>query len=141
MSDVTHQSPLGEATREPTHPTESLPPPADQQGQDIHFGKVIAVGIVSLAIFAVGSIWSISILHTKQKEMNPSGRVSLPAEIGQEEIGIVDQVPFDLNRWVHKYKQEQNQRLDSYGWVDRKAEKIHLPIERAMDLMVQEQKK
>ncbi len=140
MSAPTHESPLGEATREPTHPTEQLPPPDEQQGQDIHFGKVIAVGVVALIIFALGSVWSVSILHTRQKEMNP-GRASLPAELGQEEIGIVDQVPFDLNRWVHKYKQEQNQRLDSYGWVDRKAGTIHVPIERAMDMLVQEQKK
>jgi hypothetical protein len=123
MSEVTQQSPDA------------------PQGQDIRFGKVIAVGVISLAVFAVGSIWSVAILREKQKEMNPSGRVTLPAELGQEEIGIVDQVPFDLNRWVHKYKQEQEQRLDSYGWVDRKAGTIHVPIDRAMELLVQEQKK
>jgi hypothetical protein len=123
MSEVTQQSPDA------------------PQGQDIRFGKVIAVGVISLAVFAVGSIWSVAILREKQKEMNPSGRVTLPAELGQEEIGIVDQVPFDLNHWVHKYKQEQEQRLDSYGWVDRKAGTIHVPIDRAMELLVQEQKK
>lgn len=141
MTDAPQKPVLSEAVREPSHATEALPLPDDQQGQDIQFGKVIAVGLISLAIFAIGSVWAVSILHTKQKEMNPSGRVALPAELGQEEVGIVDQVPFDLNRWVQKYKQEQGQRLDSYGWVDRKAEKIHLPIDRAMDLLVQEQAK
>jgi len=31
----------------------------------------------------------------------------------------------------------EDQTLDSYGWVDEKAGTVHIPIERAMDLLVQ----
>ena len=31
----------------------------------------------------------------------------------------------------------EDQMLDSYGWVDEKAGTVHIPIERAMDLLVQ----
>ncbi len=31
----------------------------------------------------------------------------------------------------------QSSRLHSYGWVDRKAGLVHIPIERAMDLLLQ----
>jgi len=34
-------------------------------------------------------------------------------------------------------RMEEEKRLYSYGWVDEKAGTVHIPIERAMDLLVQ----
>ena len=70
----------------------------------------------------------------------------IPAAIGQEEINIVDQVPFELNRWVTRYQEEYvnekgTGRLQTYGWTDPKTGTIRIPIERAMDLIVEEQQK
>ena len=31
----------------------------------------------------------------------------------------------------------QNQKLNSYGWQDRRNEIVHIPIDRAMDLILQ----
>jgi hypothetical protein len=33
--------------------------------------------------------------------------------------------------------QKQNDLLNSYGWVDRNAGKVHIPIDRAIDLLLQ----
>jgi hypothetical protein len=38
---------------------------------------------------------------------------------------------------LHKDLINQENRLNSYGWVDEKAGVAHIPIERAMELMVQ----
>jgi hypothetical protein len=38
---------------------------------------------------------------------------------------------------LQRYRQVQNERLRSYGWVDRAAGVAHIPIERAMDLMAE----
>jgi hypothetical protein len=32
----------------------------------------------------------------------------------------------------------QQERLNSYGWIDREAGTVHIPIERAMSLLVEE---
>jgi hypothetical protein len=32
---------------------------------------------------------------------------------------------------------DENQRLESYGWVDRKAGIVRIPIEKAMKLIVE----
>jgi hypothetical protein len=37
----------------------------------------------------------------------------------------------------HDFLMDQENQLNSYGWVDEKAGVAHIPIERAMDLMVQ----
>jgi hypothetical protein len=41
--------------------------------------------------------------------------------------------PVDLRR----YEDEQERILSTYGWVDREAGTVHIPIERAMQLMVE----
>jgi len=39
---------------------------------------------------------------------------------------------------LNDFRLEEEQRLDSYGWVDQQAGVIHIPIERAMQLIVQQ---
>jgi hypothetical protein len=71
---------------------------------------------------------------------------------------LVTNVPEDTRHIAHGYPQSafpnpkleedergqlngirltEDQTLDSYGWVDEKAGTVHIPIERAMDLLVQ----
>ena len=38
---------------------------------------------------------------------------------------------------VYLLRQGQNDRLDSYGWVDKEAGVVHIPIDRAMELTLQ----
>jgi hypothetical protein len=38
---------------------------------------------------------------------------------------------------LRKYLMDQENQLNSYGWVDEKAGVAHIPIERAMDLIKQ----
>ena len=39
---------------------------------------------------------------------------------------------------LETYRQEQERQLSEYSWIDREADKVHLPIERAMALVVEE---
>jgi hypothetical protein len=142
MSDTAATEPA----RTPTHAAEVLPRVESQEGTGIAMGKIVAVGILSILVFAIGSWWAYRILETTTREMNPSGHAYIPAAIGQEEINIVDQVPFELNRWVSRYDEEYvnekgTGRLQTYGWTDRKTGTIRIPIDRAMDLIVEEQQK
>ena len=41
----------------------------------------------------------------------------------------------DLRRW----QEEQRATLESYGWVDRSAGIVRIPIDQAMDLLIQRQ--
>ena len=38
---------------------------------------------------------------------------------------------------VDQYATEEQQRLHTYGWIDQSAGVVHIPIERAMDLLLQ----
>jgi hypothetical protein len=106
--------------------------PAPEVQDRIDFAKIITVGVVSLIIFAVATGWAISILHHETAKLHARGEPRVATEAGKDEIGIVDQVPFDKDHRLEVWKQERQDRLHSYGWVDRKHGVIHIPIERAM---------
>lgn len=119
----------------------------------IGFGKVIAVGVISVVLFVIGSIWALKIRTATEAVMNPivmdakgnpvggSRHTAVPAGFGAEEQGIVDQIPFELNTWVAKDRADSTAKLKGYGWVDKQAGVVRLPIERAMDLVVTESAK
>ena len=110
-------------------------PHGHQKSEDeIEYWKVIAVGVVSLAIFALSTVWAAWILsHETQKVEEATGATHRPPRVEQEEIGIVDQVPFNVDTRLHRWRAEHNAKLNGFGWVDRNKGIAHVPIERAME--------
>jgi hypothetical protein len=101
-----------------------------QHPDKIESGKVIAIGVTALAIFALGIVWAIWI----QRESMGTIRSYTPEQVPvgkQDEIGIVYQTSFD-KAFAAKLLQEHQAHLDSVGWVDQNAKKAHIPIERAI---------
>jgi hypothetical protein len=136
-----HAPNAGHTAGHPPTPHGHEAPAATPEGENLPFGKVIAVIVISLIIFAVGGAWSLAIRHRTLRGMNPTGAADIPARLGAEELGMVDQIPFELNHWVKDDRAASRERLSSYGWVDRKAGTIHIPIDRAIELQLLESKK
>jgi hypothetical protein len=105
-----------------------------KSADEINYVKVIGVGVVSLIIFALCTVWAAKILNLKTSEIERSSGLARPgAELGKQEIGIVDQVPFEVDSRLEEWRQSHGARLNGYGWVDRNKGIAHVPIERAMD--------
>jgi hypothetical protein len=97
---------------------------------------IMVVGVVSLAIFAVSIIWSYRLMVGREAQVHAGGSARVPTEIGKPEIGIVDQVPFDIDHRLEIWRAEHARRLSTYGWVDRPKGIAHIPIEKAMQQVV-----
>jgi hypothetical protein len=97
-------------------------------------GPIVAVGIGALVIFFIGSFVTLSYLRVKEGDRPP---LPVPQELGQSKIGLVEQQLFESASRGRKDLEARRERLGSYGWVDRKAGVVHLPIERAMELSAQ----
>jgi hypothetical protein len=95
---------------------------------------IVAVGVGALAIFFLASWVTIRFLQVKESERPP---LPVPQEIGLSKIGLVEQQLFESATRGEKDREAHRQRLGSYGWVDRKAGIVHLPIDRAMELSAQ----
>ncbi len=101
----------------------------------------------SRLILAVGGGWlvlvALSVLGIRWWEVKsqPSSRAGTPPQMGEAEIGIVNQRPFPLEDGAPKLRAEQGSWLESYGWVDPNAGVIHVPIERAMEQVLAQEGK
>jgi hypothetical protein len=109
-------------------------PPFEQEPESFNGRKVVATGIITLVIFTLASIWAMHIWRTEERLNAPAG-FSVPKAMGRDEIGIVDQVPFDQVNAPAVLRARKLERLRSYGWVDRRRGVVHIPVERAYDLV------
>jgi hypothetical protein len=48
---------------------------------------------------------------------------------------------FSLDQRAAQKRLQQMNRLNTYGWLDKQAGVAHIPVDVAMDMLVQEQKK
>ena len=55
---------------------------------------------------------------------------------GAPEVGIVYQWPFNLSQHANEKAEITKGRLEHYGWVDKNAKIVRIPIEQAMEKWV-----
>jgi hypothetical protein len=96
-------------------------------------GKIVGVGVGSLLVFLVASLLTVTYMRDRVVAHGP---LSTPAEIGKSKIGMVEQQLFDVAIRGTEDREKRQERLRSYGWVSRDAGVAHMPIDRAMELVV-----
>ncbi len=125
----------------PAHGASAAQPPEDLEDKNLPYRKIILVGVGSIVIFALSIVWSTALLRGAEKEMHPAGPPPIPPGVNQYEVGIVNQRMFSLDQRAAQKRLQQMTRLNTYGWLDRQAGVVHIPVDVAMDMLVQEQKK
>jgi hypothetical protein len=95
--------------------------------------RIVAVGVLALLLFLVASVITIRWgLDGTRAALLPDGPPAPPAEIGKTKIGIVEQRLFEVASEPADARRTQAERLRSWGWADRKAGLVHMPIDEAM---------
>jgi hypothetical protein len=103
-----------------------------QEEDRISTGRIVLVGIGSLAIFAIGIAFVAVDWHARMSAATPP---PIPAEAGRSKIGMVEQQVFEVARRGERDRLIRLERLGSYGWVDRRTGVAHIPIDGAMQLV------
>jgi len=96
--------------------------------------KVVAVGVGALVVFFLASYVTLSYLRVREGDRP---LLPVPPELGQSKIGLVEQQLFESTRRGELDREARRSRLGSYGWVDKRAGVVRIPIERAMELTAQ----
>lgn len=104
-------------------------PPHDYEERDLPYktvyrwigGLVIGLFAVMVAMFLIFGF---------------PGRVLDPSVVLKR---TMTQPPLQPRPWVdmREFKKAQTTQLSTYGWVDRSAGTVRIPIERAMDLVLE----
>jgi hypothetical protein len=110
--------------------------PESQEPEGISTKRVIAIAIVFLIIFTLATIWAVSIWRRDERRIPKQEAV--PADVGKPQVGMVNQRLFELQLEAQRKREEQLQRLNSYGWVDSERQIIHIPVRRAMEKMAED---
>ncbi|MFT3917615.1 MAG: hypothetical protein QM704_27070 [Anaeromyxobacteraceae bacterium] len=108
--------------------------PVRQEDDRIHTPTIVFVGVASLVVFLVASAVAIHYLHGRQAEHGP---LAAATEAGKSKIGMVEQDYFDVAVRGERQAASKRERLATWGWVDRDAGTVHMPIDRAMELVSQ----
>lgn len=114
------------------------PAPLPPEPERIPWGILTLVALGGMVAFGIGIIWAVSVQEQQAGTLVVGAGEPPPPYVGEAEIGIVDQEPFAIERRFAEHRREKLQRLESYGWVDRSRNVIHIPIDRAIDLVLQE---
>jgi hypothetical protein len=115
-----------------------VPPRQDEpSGEDgINIRYIVAVGLVSLAVFAASTVVAWLIMKADLPEENSPEVAPAPALLKAPEIGLVDIPMFDDDGRLEEWKAAKAKRLASYGWVDKGKGVAHIPIEKAMEQVI-----
>jgi hypothetical protein len=109
--------------------------PKGHETVDANIRSLVRWGFGVFALLASGLIVSVAVFHyfvTHQSlgpPASPFGNVrALPPRPVLQVTPAQD---------LQHYRDQQNAVLNSYGWVDQKAGVVRIPIDRAMDLLLQ----
>jgi hypothetical protein len=100
----------------------------------ISTGRILLVGIASLILFFLGSLATVTFFNAVRAE-RPGPPI--PPEIGSSKIAMLEQQLFDRSRRGAIDRTAREERLRSYGWVDPRQGVVHIPVDRAMELIAE----
>lgn len=92
---------------------------------------VALVGLVAVTIFIIAGFWAGWLYLESRKTFAPEGLPEIPSLITERsyEIGIVNQWDFEVDYRARVLSEQRKTQLNAYGWVDRRQERIHVPVE------------
>ncbi len=108
-------------------------PPAEED--KVPSGRIIMVGAASLFIFILGSVAAGLGMVSMRRSVNPEGDHAMPVEAGKGKIGMTEQRLFENSNMGVAWRQRQQRRLGSFGWVDKEKGVAHIPIDQAMEMV------
>jgi hypothetical protein len=118
-------------------------PDVRQEEDHLSWKRVLLVALaITLAMAAVG-VWSWLLLREKEAELRPSGQYP-ELDIGprSEVVGIQQRIFPERGRGEPGPGQAINQRkreeLARFGWTDKEKGLVDVPIDDAMQLVVEE---
>ena len=120
-------------------------PDVSHEGSDVNVGtvfKFIGVLFVSTLVIMVVVRWMAGYLLQREisEEVAPASRVNPPGTQRLPPMPRLQGAPGSVRLPeddLKKFREEQETAVDSYGWVDRQAGVVRIPIEEAKRLILE----
>jgi len=112
-------------------------PAAGHERRDVGASTVVkwGGGVLGLVVFTVAAMWLL-LLHLETSEKRHSEPASPLASYGPQEPPQ-PRLQTNPHADLEGLRASERAQLEGYGWVDRDAGTVHIPIDRAMSLLAQ----
>jgi hypothetical protein len=122
-----------------TKPTKGAPSAPERQGgyehSDAHIGGLLKFGFW-LAMILVVTLVAMKFTYHFYARMEPLGAPASPfTNVRQIPSGPLLQA--EPHTDLQTYCEAQEQQVNTYGWVDKQGGVVRLPVDRAMDLLLE----
>ena len=116
----------------------SRAPGSDGPGYETHDVDVRAAAIFGVTLFAVlvVVVFAMRGLFGYFENTQQLGPETTPFKASRE-LPPAPRLQVDPKQDLARTREEQQQLLESYGWADQGTGKVRIPIDRAMDLLLQ----
>lgn len=105
------------------------------EGDDVSFGRLLgfAAGVVALVV--LGVLGSAAVFHffIRHQPLGPPASPFEDVRPMPPAPRLQTTAPLDLKH----YRDGQDEILNSYGWVDSQSGVVRIPIDRAMEILLQ----
>ena len=117
----------------------NLPPGVEMQDDEhINWGRIGVLAGLALFIFALGTVFALFVLKETQGSLAMDSAPNTfmekckadPTECAQ--VGIVEHRQIELEDRAQIARQVGQERLKTYGWIDRDKNVVHIPVEEGM---------
>jgi hypothetical protein len=140
MADDRHDEEIDRFTHGATepHPPRDLSDPENRhEHRDVNvfaLGK-FAIGLVIVSIFCIGLVAGVFQFLLHREGGVPASRMESPAQDARQ-LPPEPRVEETPARDLQEMRAAEEKILTSYGWLDQSAGTVRLPIDRAMNLVV-----
>jgi hypothetical protein len=115
------------------------PPGSSYEHTDANIGIIVKFGlwlVISAVVVHVG-MWLMFKLFVEQREEAPATQ-PFPIAVGQEpRLPAAPRLQQFPENEAYEFRLQERGRTESYGWVDKAAGRVHIPIAEAMRLTVE----
>jgi hypothetical protein len=117
----------------------STPADAEYEHTDIEPSIAVkfAIWLAIAMLLSVGIVYGTFWLFEGREQAVNQAMQQYPLAVGRQVEPPAPRLQWQPFRDVYLLKQEQREHLHSYGWVDRTAGVVHIPIEEAMRLALE----
>ncbi len=113
------------------------PPGAGYEHTDIDtsVGYTFAMWLTVAMVLSLGIVYGAYYMFEQRRVAQDAATQQYPLAAGRDQTPPAPRLQTQPFKDVYLLKQGQNEKLNSYGWTDKDAGMVHIPIERAMDIV------
>jgi hypothetical protein len=114
-----------------------------ERHEDVKYADDIVSGGLITRIIVITIVLTLSLcvlayllMRAREQQLRPSMRFPEKHLGPPREVAGLRQTVYDLPQPRPELKQQQRAALERFGWADRERREVHMPIERAFDVLL-----